>query len=131
MVPPAGANPLARLQPTYEGMNHMRMNQLLPLVLLLAPPLVLANEPDNSVVEWDDIVGVITAPNVNNPVANIASGTLPWSVREGHARVNLENGQLSFAVRGLVLNGGAATGTTGPIANVIGTLVCGAGGASQ
>jgi hypothetical protein len=34
----------------------------------------------------------------------------------------------SFDVEGLVLNGGNATGTPGPIISVVGTLVCNPGG---
>jgi len=33
-----------------------------------------------------------------------------------------------MAFEGLVLNGGSATGTTGPITSVVGTLVCNPGG---
>jgi len=102
----------------------MQIKKLLPLAVLLAPALALSHESEDSVVQWREIVGVITAPNVDNPVAGISSGTLPWSVREGHARVNLATGEVSFEVRGLVLNGGAASGTTGPISSVTGTLVC-------
>ena len=102
----------------------MQLKKLLPLAVLLAPALVLGHEADDSVVQWPSIVGVITAPNVDNPVAGISAGTLPWSVREGHARVNLATGEASFEVRGLVLIGGAASGTTGPITTVTGTLVC-------
>src|SRR5215468_2590115 len=96
---------------------------------LLGPALlvghnVYAQYAGDSLVQWRQIVGVITAPNVDNPVAGISAGTLPWSVREGHARVNLATGEASFEVRGLVLNGGAASGTTGPITTVTGTLVC-------
>src|SRR5215831_12496792 len=102
----------------------MQIKKLLTLAVLLAPASVLAHEPDDSVVQWHSIVGVITAPNVDNPVAGISAGTFPWSVREGHAHINLATGEVSFEVRGLVLNGGAASGTTGPITAVTGTLVC-------
>ena len=102
----------------------MQIRKLLPLAVLLAPVLAIAHESDDSVVQWRSIVGVITAPNVDNPVAGISAGTFPWSVREGHARVNLASGEASFEVRGLVLIGGSASGTTGPITTVTGTLVC-------
>jgi hypothetical protein len=45
--------------------------------------------------------------------------------------VNLTTGATVFQVQGLVLNGGNASGTTGGLANVVGTLVCGAGTSSQ
>ena len=83
----------------------MLVKNLLPLALLLTPVIVFAQQSDDSVVEWNTIVGLITAPGVNNAVAGINSGAGPWSVREGLARVNLATGQASFEVRGLVLNG--------------------------
>ena len=79
-------------------------------------------------VRWRKVVGVITAPNVDNPVAGISAGTLPWNTRGGSARIDLTTGIGSFDVEGLVLNGGNATGTPGPINSVVGTLVCNPGG---
>jgi hypothetical protein len=97
---------------------------------------------NNTVVRWRQVVGVITAPGVNNPVAGITdtngnttaqidSGTAPWTTRGGSARINLATGEGSFDVEGLVLNGGSATGTPGPIKSVVGTLVCNPGAATQ
>ena len=86
---------------------------------------------DNSVVHWNSIVGVITSPGVDNPVADIHGGATPWTTTRGEATVNLKNGGTGFFVQGLVINGGTATGTTGPISSVIGTLVCNAGTADQ
>ena len=89
----------------------------------------------NSVVRWSQIAGVITAPGVDNPVGaapnQIHSGAGPWTTRGGSARVNLASGEGSFDVDGLVLNGGNASGTTGPINSVVGTLVCNPGTESQ
>jgi hypothetical protein len=93
----------------------------------------------DSVVTWRNIVGVITAPGVDNPVAvtldnrgnvvsQIHSGTLPWVTREGSASVDLTTGAVEFTVSGLVLNGGNAAGTAGPINQVVGTLICNPGG---
>lgn len=109
----------------------MLVKNLLPLALLLTPAIVLAEQSDASVVEWNSIVGVITAPGVNNAVAGINAGAGPWSVREGLARVNLETGQASFEVRGLVLNGSNSSGTPGPVNSVTGTLVCNPGATDQ
>ena len=88
-------------------------------------------------VNWKSIVGVITAPddpatpnvaeNINNPVGKVDSGTFPWSVRAGHARVNLTTGATCFEVHGLVINGQIFSGTPGPVQTVTGTLVCNAG----
>ena len=87
------------------------------------------------VVRWNRIVGVITAPGVDNPVGvapnQIHSGAGPWTTRGGSAHVNLLSGEGSFEVEGLVLNGGNASGTPGPINSVVGTLVCNAGTATQ
>jgi len=103
------------------------MKKLLPLALLLAPAFLFARDTDDSIVQWNRIVGVITAPNVDNPVAGISAGTLPWTTRQGRAHVNLATGEASFDVEGLVLIGGNATGTPGPINRVTGTLVCNPG----
>jgi hypothetical protein len=97
---------------------------------------------NNTVVRWRQIVGVITAPGMDNPVAGITdangnttnpiqSGTLPWTTRGGSARINLMPGEGAFDVEGLVLNGGSGTGTPGPINSVVGTLVCNPGNANQ
>ena len=82
----------------------------------------------DTVVRWRGIEGVITAPGVDNPVSQIHSGAGPWTTRGGSARINLNTGEGSFEVEGLVLNGGTASGTPGPVTNVVGTLVCNPGG---
>jgi hypothetical protein len=82
----------------------------------------------DTVVRWRGIEGVITAPGVDNPVSQIHSGALPWTTKGGNARINLDTGEGSFEVEGLVLNGGSASGTTGPVTAVVGTLVCNPGG---
>ena len=89
----------------------------------------------NPVVRWNRVVGVITAPGVDNPVGvapnQIHSGAGPWTTRGGSAHINLNSGEGSFEVEGLVLNGGNASGTPGPINTVVGTFVCNAGTATQ
>ena len=82
---------------------------------------------NDTVVRWHGIAGVTTAPGVDNPVSTIHSGAGPWTTRDGSARVNLQTGEGSFEVDGLVLNGGAASGTPGAVAMVMGTLVCNPG----
>jgi len=111
----------------------------LALVLLCAGHVAAAaGHDDDSVVSWRNIAGVITAPGIDNPVAvttdarnnvvsQIHSGTLPWVTRTGSASVDLTTGAARFAVNGLVLDGGNATGTSGPINQVVGTLVCNPG----
>jgi hypothetical protein len=100
------------------------------LLPLLFGSALLAQSFDTR-LQWRRIVGVITAPNVDNPVAGISAGTLPWITTSGSARVNLSQGTATFDVDGLVLNGGNASGTTGPINKVVGTLVCNAGAQNQ
>ena len=82
---------------------------------------------DDGVVRWRNIVGVITAPGVSNTVAGIHSGGLPWTVAAGRARLDLATGVVTFFVEELVLVGGNASGTPGPVKSVKGTLVCNPG----
>jgi hypothetical protein len=96
-------------------------------MLLLAFSASAAFAQDASVVRWQKINGVITAPGINNPVGGISSGPLPWTTSAGTARVNFRTGSVFFFVEGLVLGGGNAVGTAGPVASIVGTLVCNAG----
>ena len=108
------------------------MKKILAAVLsLLCAASVFAFDNDDSIVRWRSIVGVITAPAVDNPVGSIRGGAGPWSVRSGRASVDLVAGNASFDVEGLVLNGGTASGTPGPVSAVTGTLVCNAGTQTQ
>jgi hypothetical protein len=100
------------------------MNRILALALLLAPAAVFAQQPDDSIVQWERIVAVITAPGVDSPVAGIKAGAGPWTTRDGHARIDLLTGRASFDVEGLVLVGGNSSGTPGPVTTLNGTLVC-------
>ena len=88
-------------------------------------------QADDSVVRWRTIVGLATAPKVDNLVAGISAGAGPWNTTGGHARVSLKTGSVDFQVEGLVLNGSNFSGTV-PTAfpNIVGTLVCDAGTAS-
>lgn len=79
-------------------------------------------------VRWQQIVGLAQA---GNSVGGIAGGGQPWTTQGGQAYVDLVNNIAVFNVRGLVLAGGSAVGTPGPITAVKGTLVCGAGTTSQ
>jgi len=95
---------------------------LLPLALCAVATLA-----HDELVRWNGLASVITAPGIDNPVGTIHAGAGPWSVRSGRASVNLSNGATFFDVDGLVLNGGNASGTTGPVTAVEGTLVCNPG----
>ena len=116
-------------------MNQESKNRVVALVgFVLA--VLCASSSFAANVRWKSIVGVITAPddpatdaaeNINNPVGKVASGTFPWSVRAGSARVNLATGAARFEVQGLVINGQVFSGTPGPVQTVTGTVVCNAG----
>ncbi len=80
-------------------------------------------------VRWRTIIGIVQAGNVVGN--NINGGGQPWTTLGGRARVDLGKGQLDFDVQGFVLAGGATIGTPGPINQVKGTLVCGAGTPTQ
>ena len=97
------------------------MNKLsLTLSLVVIAGSAFAQNNNNTVVvRWRQIIGNITAPGIDNPVAGVTdangnitnpihSGTLPWTTKGGSARVNLSTGEGSFDVEGLVLNGGHA-----------------------
>lgn len=116
----------------------MKKTCALVFAVLCGVPVLAAGHDDGSVVSWRNIAGVISAPGVDNPVAvitdanhnvlsKISSGTLPWVTRTGSASVDLATGAVEFEVKGLVLIGGNATGTAGPINQVTGTLVCNPG----
>src|SRR5438067_2644553 len=124
MVPVGRPKP--ELVSQIKGQRQMKKT-LLGVLTLLCATSVFAFDNDDSIVRWRSIVGVITAPGVDNPVAGIHAGAGPWSVRKGHARVNLSNGNTFFDVDGLVLNGSNSSGTPGPVTAVTGTLVCNAG----
>src|SRR6202043_1569608 len=66
------------------------MNKILSLALLLAPAALFAQQADDSVVQWERIVGVITAPNVDNPVAGIKAGAGPWTGHHAQWDVGLQ-----------------------------------------
>jgi hypothetical protein len=103
------------------------------LGLAFAASSATAQAQDQSMtVHWQDIVGVITAQGVNNPVSDhINSGTFAWTTSGGAASVNLANGATKFAVEGLVINGTQFSGTPGPVTAVTGTLVCNPGDQNQ
>jgi hypothetical protein len=98
------------------------------LLLLMVYSAALAQS--DTVVRWRGIEGVITALGIDNPVGQIHSGAGPWTTRSGSARIDLATGSGSFEVEGLVLNGGNASGTSGAVTAVMGTLVCNPGSPS-
>ena len=90
-----------------------------------------ASFAQSTVLHWQQIVGNITAPGVDSPVAGISTGGAPWTTIGGTATVNLSTGAAAFQVQGLVLNGTNASGTPGPVQSVTGALVCNVGTSGQ
>jgi hypothetical protein len=79
-------------------------------------------------VSWKKIIGIAQAGNL---VFDITGGGQPWSTLGGEARVNLRTGKVEFDVRGLVLAGGNSIGSPDSVAQVKGTIACGAGALNQ
>jgi len=90
---------------------------------LLLLPIATSAKADS--VRWRTIVGIVQAGNM---VGNIQGGGQPWTALGGRARVDLSRSRLDFDVQGLVLAGGNTIGTPGTINQVMGTLICNAGG---
>src|SRR5882672_2089307 len=107
----------------------MKKKMLALFAVLCCAVGAFAHDKD-AVVRWKTIVGNITVSN-NDAVGGINPGTTPWSTLGGSARVDLATGHVSFDVDGLVLNGGNATGTPGPVDLVEGSLICDAGSTDQ
>src|SRR5258705_2753901 len=105
------------------------MKKMLALLAVLCSAAAAFAKID-AVVRWQSVVGNITVSN-SDAVGGINPGTTPWSTVGGRARVNLATGHVSFDVDGLVLNGGNATGTPGPVDQVEGSLICDAGSTDQ
>jgi len=103
------------------------MKKIALTLALLSCAGAFAQNLNETVIRWKNIVGDITAPGTDNPVGQIHAGAGPWTTRGGTARINMTTGEGSFDVEGLVLNGSNATGTPGAVAAVMGTLVCNAG----
>jgi hypothetical protein len=92
---------------------------------------------DGLVVEWQQIVGLMAPGELvgRRPGKECNAGGVeclvgtpaPWITRQGRARVDLDDGELTFFVRGLVIGGDpsfANIGTTSVVTQVKGTLVC-------
>ncbi|MGH7948939.1 MAG: hypothetical protein ACREQF_06925 [Candidatus Binataceae bacterium] len=76
-------------------------------------------------VQWRQIVGIIQGGAiVGSGSGQVLGAPGPWSARGGEAHVDLSDGQFQFIVRGLVLAASNGIGTTGPVGQVKGTLVC-------
>jgi hypothetical protein len=109
-----------------EEMHSISRASAIAAAIAISLAATAARADDDDIIRWKNIVGVITEKNVSNMVGNIDSGTFAWSVRSGHARVDLMTGHAAFEVEGLSINGAQFSGTPGPITDVMGTLVCNA-----
>ena len=99
-----------------------RILMLAGLATAVASPLAFA---DDFTVQWKNVLGILQVNNVvGSGTGAVTGGGQPWSTLGGNATVDLQNGRVSFEVRGLVFAGGNAIGTPGPITQVKGTLVC-------
>jgi len=99
---------------------------MLYVAALTASLMIALSTPSTAsdTTRWKTIIGIIQAGNV---VDGITGGGQPWSALDGAARVDLGNGEIEFDVRGLVLAGGGNIGNPGGLAQVAGTIACGAG----
>ena len=76
-------------------------------------------------IGWQSMMGIAQPGNVvGTGTGAVTGGPSPWWAQSGRANVNPDNGMMHFEVRGLVLAGGNAIGTPGPVLKVKGTLVC-------
>jgi hypothetical protein len=85
-------------------------------------------------IRWREVHGIIEPGNLvgSGATGTVTGGGQPWTTTPLHGRpvngnfvvLNVNNGKLSFAVRGLVLAGGNNVGTAGGVTEVRGTLVC-------
>jgi hypothetical protein len=101
----------------------------------LASPIVQA-AGQGTQITWSRIEGIVTPGSIvgrsgegdcDVGVDCIAGTPAPWTAKWGTATVNLDDGVLSFTVKGLVLAGDpsfANLGTRGAIRKIKGTLVC-------
>ena len=82
---------------------------------------------DVNVVKWNTVIGVAAPGSKVGNFDPFGSGSIPVSVQDGMALVQLQSGRIEFSVKGLALANSTAlavAGTTGVISEVNGTLVC-------
>ena len=103
----------------------------------LLPLSVRANDPSGTQVSWARIVGIVVPQGVVGRPASggdcvfgvdcVVGTPAAWTVSSGIATLYLEEGRLTFDVKGLVLADDPSftnIGTRGTITRVKGTLVC-------
>jgi len=83
-------------------------------------------------LHWQSVIGIVQGNNVVGSGTGAVTGAPgPWSARGGHVNVDLDDGTMSFVVRGLVLAGGNSIGTPGAVFQIKGTLVCDTDGSAS
>jgi hypothetical protein len=118
-----------------EKLMHMLLRKLLVVSgLTLGAGVTGQNAiagPD-SALRWQSVIGIVQANNiVGSGTGAVTGGGAPWSAFDGHASVDVDKGELTFGVRGLVFAGGNSIGTPGPVGQVKGTLVCDTDGSAS
>lgn len=110
----------------------MTMPATLCLVVTLVGAGISSTAQAGTLVRFGEAFGLPTPfsvdPTTGEPARNMVRGVpaalQPWWVKKGEARVNTK-GTISASVEYLVFAGGNATGTIGPISQVVLTLFCG------
>jgi hypothetical protein len=102
-------------------------------VLALALAGALAAGPaaaDDSIVQFgrgigvDPVAGIANGAPVPNTVLSVPPGGRAWVIRSLRASVSADAG-IALKGKGLLLAGGDAIGTRGPVTQVFATLFCG------
>jgi len=110
-------------------MNRRQFKALLATIALIAMTghIALAQE-----LRWRTVIGIRQAGDRVGVGSGQVTGAAPWATTGGSVDVDLNNGQVNFNVKGLVLAVGSVPpsffglpiGTPGPVSQVKGTLVC-------
>jgi len=69
-------------------------------------------------------VANLVGSSVGQQVAGVMSGGAPWKIAVGEAAL-VSSGQIAIEIRGLLISGGTANNTVGPVTMVDASLVCG------
>jgi hypothetical protein len=84
-------------------------------------------------LRWKTVMGVKQTGDQVGVGTGAVFGGAPWETTGGSVKVNLNNGKVTFNVKGLILSVGSVPsrgitgvpiGTPGPVTQVKGTLVC-------
>ena len=111
---------------------RMSFRNSLVLAALTLGATQFAYAGPSDVARWQSVIGIIQVGNVVGSGTGAVTGVPgPWSAQGGHVAVDLVEGKIEFHVRGLVFAAGNAIGTTGTVAQVMGTLVCDTDGSAS